>query len=192
VVAVEVDLPLGHVASVSAEPIAAAGECALVVAARNGDRAAFGELYGRYGRMVHGILLARVPRHDVDDLVHDVFLQALKRLASLRQPESFGPWLAAITRNRAMDYHRRGQDTCELPADVPGAAHPQAEAVAVLSLIRGLPEAYRETLVLRLVEGLTGPEIAARTGLTPGSVRVNLHRGMQMLRERLSVGARRT
>jgi RNA polymerase sigma-70 factor (ECF subfamily) len=59
------------------------------------------------------------------------------------------------------------------------------EALAVLALIRTLPEAYRDTLVLRLVEGLTGPEIAERTGLTPASVRVNLHRGMKLLREKL-------
>jgi RNA polymerase sigma-70 factor (ECF subfamily) len=39
--------------------------------------------------------------------------------------------------------------------------------------------------MLRLVEGMTGPEIALRTGLTEGSVRVNLHRGMKLLRERL-------
>jgi RNA polymerase sigma-70 factor (ECF subfamily) len=51
-----------------------------------------------------------------------------------------------------------------------------------------LPEAYRETLLMRLVEGLTGPEIALRTGLTPDSVRVNLHRGMKLLRERLDGG----
>jgi len=55
----------------------------------------------------------------------------------------------------------------------------------VLEVICGLPEAYRETLVLRLVEGMTGPEIANRTGLTPASVRVNLHRGMKLLREKL-------
>ncbi len=47
----------------------------------------------------------------------------------------------------------------------------------------------RETLILRLVEGMTGPEIAARTGLTPGSVRVNLHRGMQQLREKLGASS---
>ena len=64
--------------------------------------------------------------------------------------------------------------------------------MAVLAAIRRLPEAYRETLVLRLVEGLTGPEIAERTGLQPGSVRVNLHRGMQMLREALGGGGRET
>ena len=56
----------------------------------------------------------------------------------------------------------------------------------MLASIQELPEAYRETLVWRLVEGLTGPEIARRTGLTPGSVRINLFRGMAMLRERLS------
>ena len=42
----------------------------------------------------------------------------------------------------------------------------------ILDAIRGLPEAYRETLILRLVEGMTGPEIAERTGLTHQSVRV--------------------
>jgi hypothetical protein len=46
---------------------------------------------------------------------------------------------------------------------------------------------YRETLIMRLVEGMTGPEIAERTGLAAGSVRVNLHRGMKLLRERLGV-----
>jgi RNA polymerase sigma-70 factor, ECF subfamily len=54
-----------------------------------------------------------------------------------------------------------------------------------MGIIRELPEAYRETLTLRLVEGMTGPEIAGRTGLLPASVRVNLHRGMKALRERL-------
>jgi len=58
--------------------------------------------------------------------------------------------------------------------------------VKILETIRSLPKAYRETLLLRFVEGMTGPEIAARTGLTHGSVRVNLHRGMQQLRAKLT------
>ena len=57
--------------------------------------------------------------------------------------------------------------------------------MAVFSAIKDLPEAYRETLMLRLVEGMTGQEIADRTGLTAASVRVNLHRGMKLLREKL-------
>jgi RNA polymerase sigma-70 factor (ECF subfamily) len=161
------------------------GESSLVQAARDGDRTAFGELYARHARMVHGILLARAPRREVDDLVQDVFLQALRRLGSLRDPAAFGPWLASIARHRAADHFRRSGPTVELPPDLRGPVHPEDEAASVLAAIRSLPDAYRETLVLRLVEGMTGPEIARRTGLTPGSVRVNLHRGLALLRERL-------
>ena len=59
---------------------------------------------------------------------------------------------------------------------------------------RGLEALVRavDTLALRLVEGMTGPEIAERTGLTHGSVRVNLHRGMKMLREKLEAQGRVT
>src|SRR5579862_1485013 len=78
-----------------------------VTAARSGDRDAFGRLYDRYARMVHGVLLARVPVSEVDDLVQDVFLLALRRLSTLREIGSFGAWLAAIARNRANDFHRR-------------------------------------------------------------------------------------
>ena len=64
-------------------------------------------------------------------------------------------------------------------------AHECLEAHRALAAIRALPEAYRDTLMLRLVEGMTGPEIAWRTGLTPESVRVNLCRGMKLLRHAL-------
>src|SRR5438477_574372 len=60
-----------------------------------------------------------------------------------------------------------------------------SEAEQVLLAIRSLPEAYREPLILRLVEGMSGPEIAEQVGMTPESVRVNLHRGMKQLREKL-------
>ncbi len=155
------------------------------MAARGGDRAAFGRLYELYGRMVHGIILARVPRAEVDDLVQDVFVLALRRLPALREVDAFGGWLAMIARNRSADYHRRSEDTEELNDVHAGRSGPDPEALAALEAIRSLPEAYRETLMLRLVEGMTGPEIASRTGLTPESVRVNLHRGMKLLRAKL-------
>jgi RNA polymerase sigma-70 factor (ECF subfamily) len=135
-----------------------------------------------------------VPANDVDDLVQDVFLRALPRIGDLRDVTRFGPWLAAITRNRANDYHRQNravaavtESLSENEEDLPASrTAPDAEAAKILALVRSLREAYREPLILRLVEGMTGPEIAARTGLTPGSVRVNLHRGMQQLREKLN------
>jgi len=155
------------------------------VAAQHQDPAAFAELYLQFARTVHGILLARVPRAEVDDLVQDVFLQAMQHLPALRDPSAFGGWIAAIARNRAVDHFRQAPPPAELVDDIAAADRVRAEALAVMAIIRGLPEAYRETLTLRLVEGMTGPEIAARTGLTEGSVRVNLHRGMKQLRERL-------
>jgi RNA polymerase sigma-70 factor, ECF subfamily len=162
---------------------------ALVRAAQHGDRFAFGLLYARYSRMVHAMLLSRVPPSDAEDLVQDVFLQALPRLASLREISKFPGWLASIARNRAVDFHRGTKSNAPLDEEYTSSeaqherSHASAEAHAVLTAIRSLPDTYREPLILRLVEGMTGPEIAARTGLTHGSVRVNLHRGMQQLRE---------
>ncbi len=182
----------------------ASDDAILVRAAQAGDRAAFGRLYERHARMVHGVLLAKVPVSAVDDLLQDVFLRALRRLSTLRESGSFGAWLVTIARNLANDYHRRSLPEDPLADDVPetalrendlGRGNSRAEyraaehagsAAAIFHAIRSLPDAYRETLILRLVEGLTGPEIAARTGLTHGSVRVNLHRGMEQLRAKLS------
>jgi RNA polymerase sigma-70 factor (ECF subfamily) len=170
-------------------------EAELIRAAQTGDRGAFGALYHRYARMVHGILLTRVPHGAVEDLVQDVFLAALPRVASLRDASRFGGWLAAIARNRAADFHRRARPIAEYSEETdaredggPSGKTSGAEAMVILDAIRSLPEAYRETLILRLVEGMTGPEIAAQTGLTHGSVRVNLHRGMQQLRKILGGG----
>lgn len=167
---------------------------ALVRAARAGDRSAFGLLYDRYARMVHGILLCRVPPREVDDLVQEVFLLALRKLDSLRDFSRFGAWLSTITRNRANDYYRKASPVdraTDSGTEEPGESRTndhalEQEAAMTLAVLRTLPETYRESLTLRLVEGMTGPEIAARMGLTHGSVRVNLHRGMQMLREKLA------
>jgi RNA polymerase sigma-70 factor (ECF subfamily) len=163
-------------------------EDGLVRAAAQGDRAAFGELYSRYARIVHGILLARVPPADAEDLVQDVFLCAMNQIGALRTPAAFPGWLAAIARHRAMDHFRAARNFAPLDdrvARTRGTNGANTGAFEVLELIRSLPEAYRETLILRLVEGMTGLEIAARTGLTPESVRVNLCRGMKMLRRLL-------
>jgi len=159
----------------------------LVRDAQRGDREAFAQLYQRFARMVHGIVLARIDRTDVDDVVQDVFVNALDRLGDLREPAAFGGWLAAIARHRAADYGRRRMVTDSLESDAVSCSDSdQLGALAVLDAVRSLPDAYRETLTLRLVEGMTGAEIAERTGLTPASVRVNLHRGMKLLREKLT------
>lgn len=157
----------------------------LVAAARAGDRQAWTALYRHFHGLVHGVLLANAPRCEVEDLAQDVFMRAYAKLSSLRDAALFGPWIATLARNRARDFHRAAKASVPLPETLTALEETHAESLAVLALVRTLPEAYRETLILRFVEGMTGPEIAAATGLTPGSVRVNLHRGTQMLREKL-------
>ena len=160
-------------------------DAATIRAVAAGDQEAFSRFYACYVRMVHAILLGRVPRRDVDDLVQEVFLSAYTRIGELRDAAAIGGWLAAIARNRATDYLRQTREQVELPEELPGGDPIEAETLAILDVVRKLPEAYRETLLMRLVEGMSGNEIAERTGLTPASVRVNLHRGMKLLRQKL-------
>lgn len=159
----------------------------LVERISQGDQEAFNELYRMFAPMVHGIILARVPRDEVEDIVQEVFISAYKSLHNLRDKNAVGAWLAMIARNNAAEFYRYRKLTEELPETLEHHDSPKTEANEILTAIRALPEAYRETLVMRLVEGMTGQEISEQTGLTPLSVRVNLHRGMKLLRQKLGI-----
>src|SRR5881392_4514430 len=110
-------------------------EVMLVKAVLAGERDRFGRLYEMYAPLVHGVLLARVPRDEVDDLVQDIFLHALRKLHTLRNPTAFGPWIAMIARNRAMDFHRASRDTVELSEDLRSADSSQSKAEEILAVI---------------------------------------------------------
>lgn len=160
-----------------------------MAAAAAGDRDAFGELYRRFSTAVHGTLLARLDPSEAEDMVQEVFLEGWQKLEQLRDAESFGAWICAIARRRAIDLVRRTARSEPLPEDlvIAARAEPDLDAKLALEAIHSLAEAYREPLLLRLLGGLSGEEIAEVTGLTPGSVRVNLHRGFRLLRERMGV-----
>jgi RNA polymerase sigma-70 factor (ECF subfamily) len=156
----------------------------LVIAAQRGDRIAFSHLYGRFHAVVHAIVLARVSARDASDVVQDAFADAWAKLRSVRDPSAFPGWLLKLARNRAIDHARKARPITAID-DLAIEPPPHVEAAAALRALRELPDTYRETMIMRLVEGLSGPEIAERTGMTPESVRVHLHRGMKLLRERL-------
>ena len=170
-----------------AGPAAPALDSSLVSRALDGDEPAFRALYERHAPMVHAVLLSRAPRGEADDLMQEVFLAAWRALHQLRQGGHVGAWLAAIARHAAhrgrAQAGRHATETLSAePADPRAAPDSRLDVLAVL--LR-LPEAYRETLAMRLVEGLTGPQIAEATGMTHGSVRVNLSRGMKLLKDAL-------
>lgn len=191
-------LPMAPAAALLEEPRAEAAArerqravwLSWVAAARRGDHEAFTALHGHFGKLVHAIMIARVPAAEASDLVQDVFLLVFQKLSSLEDDQAFPGWLTQLARNRALR-HLRDERRSEPLEDAPQQAAPDRsgapDAKKVLLALQQLPEAYAETMAMRLIEGMTGPEIAERTGLTPGSVRVNLHRGMAMLREKLGL-----
>ncbi|HZS41381.1 MAG TPA: sigma-70 family RNA polymerase sigma factor [Polyangia bacterium] len=166
----------------------------LIRSAAQGDERAFAALHARYKKWVHAILLARLPPSDAEDQVQEVFLLAWKKLSQLDDTAGFGSWLGAIARHRAIECYRRRRPTEPLASSWPdlrsASSADLADAHRALAAIQSLPEAYRETLVMRLCEGMSGPEIADVTGLEHGSVRINLHRGMKLLREKLGIEER--
>jgi RNA polymerase sigma-70 factor (ECF subfamily) len=172
------------------------GDEPIVRAAARGDRSAWTRLYARFAPVIHGLLLLSMSRNEAEDLTQEVFLRAMSKLGDLRDPSAIGAWLCQIARNEAATWARqsaRRKDRMQARLTQLRQSHPDAptapplDSDAVLDHVRHLPEAYRETLVLRLVCGLTGPQIAAATGMTEGSVRVNLFRGMSLLREALNI-----
>jgi len=167
----------------------------LVTAAQHGDRAAFAELYRRYSGMVRTIARRRLRPDEVSDAVQEAFFRAWRRLKTLRNTAAFGRWIATITRNVVCDAERERSSPAATPEQEPrkpDTQYDEMQARVVLSALRSLPKAYRTTLTLRLLQGMTAPEIADRTGLSPASVRVNLHRGMKLLRHQLERGTTRT
>lgn len=168
----------------------------LVALARRGDRGSWSTLYDIYAPVVHAVLLLRVGYPDADDLTQEVFIAAMRKIGSLRNDATFSSWLLSIARRRAGTLFRvRSLFRRSLPraaegrpghADAPAIRESSLTPRQLLQAIRSLPAAYQETLALRLIEQLQGPEIARRLGLTHGSVRVNLARGMKLLREKLA------
>jgi len=175
----------------SREPLvttAARDVAPVVAAAQGGAPGAFEEIHRRFARVVHGIALAHVGPSDAEDVTQEVFARVHRTLGSLRDPAAFPAWICRVARNAARDHvrsARRRPASAPLPDDraaPPAAAGDEELRALALRCLARLPEAYRETLFLRLAEGLSGPEIAERTGMTGDSVRVNLCRGMAMLR----------
>ena len=138
------------------------------------------------------------PTADLEDLVHDIFLVALRKGFGFRGEASIDTWLFRITHNEVRAKRRRGrlrqlllgrnQDTL-----VPPSPHtPQQELerreqhVRLYRALDRLPDSYRTTLILYEIEDLSSQQIAALTETSVGSVWVRLHRGRQRLVELLA------
>lgn len=173
----------------------------LVRRAKTGDRAAFEELVRRTSRLVFARLyLDTGNAHRAEDLLQDTYLQAFRSVRQLADPAGFRPWLLSIAHNALIDAARRDarQKRAGLPRSdtplsaVPSAAPPPDDSAQreetrqrVLAVLRSLPEEQRLPLTLRYIVGADYETISTQLGLTNGSLRGLLHRGLKALRERL-------
>jgi RNA polymerase sigma-70 factor (ECF subfamily) len=177
-------------------------EEALVRSARSGDRAAFEELVRRTTRLVFARLyLDTGDRHRAEDLVQETMLAAFRRLRTLQAAHGFRSWLLRIAQNVAIDAarregrHKRAAPTHGDPTVLERISGPgprpdeQAEQREmrgqVLAILRSLPEEYRMPLMLRYVAGSDYETICMELGLSNGSLRGLLHRGLKLLRTKL-------
>lgn len=168
----------------------------LVIRARSGDAASFGELVARYLRPAYSVALSVTGRHqDAEDAVQESFMVALERLEECRNPDRFAGWLLAIVRNRSRNLIRReslrGGD--EIPANV-SSPGPSPERAADMSALRSrltealntLSEVQREIVLLHDLEGWRHAEIAEKLGMPSGTVRSHLHFARKALRVQLA------
>ncbi|HWY86539.1 MAG TPA: sigma-70 family RNA polymerase sigma factor [Gemmataceae bacterium] len=172
----------------------------LVRSAQRGDRAAFEELVRRVSRLVLASLyLETGDTHHAEDLLQETLLTAFRSLDQLQEPGKFRAWLLRIAHNQAIDAARRDlRQKRHLGPNMPiglsrDVAMPAPEEEAergelrqqVLAVLRALPEEYRLPLTLRYLAGADYETIQIQMGLTNGSLRGLLHRGMKMLRAEL-------
>jgi RNA polymerase sigma-70 factor (ECF subfamily) len=172
-------------------------EDTLVERAQGGDRAAFEELVRRTSRLVYARLyLETGDRHQAEDLLQETLLTAFRTLGQLTQADRFRPWILRIAQNAAIDAvrHETRKKRTPVPAllqfrqDALETARPEAHAEReelrqqVLAILRELPEEYRLPLTLRYLVGADYETIQTQMGLTNGSLRGLLRRGMERLR----------
>jgi RNA polymerase sigma-70 factor, ECF subfamily len=174
----------------------------LVRKAQTGDRAAFGELVRRTSRLVYARLYIETgDRHFAEDLLQETWILAYRSLGRLNNPGSLRSWLLAIAQNVLAEAVRRNSRQKRSPP--PRAdAHFLAEVASsqptpvqhaeradthdkVLAVLRSLPEEYCSALSLRYLAGADYETIETQLGLSNGSLRGLLHRGLKMLRSRL-------
>ena len=162
---------------------------------RSGDLEQLSELFERHHRRLYQFFLKLARDRSVaEDLVQEVFVRVLKYRHTWRDEAEFVPWMFALARNAAVDHFRsRTRDGKRDAAAVPDLVLQPAHAVERLeeleratqlraALDRLAPD-KREVLLLARFGELKHERIAAMLGISPGAVRVRLHRALKELRE---------
>jgi RNA polymerase sigma-70 factor (ECF subfamily) len=182
-------------------------ELHLVEALQHGDRSACNDLVERYAGKIYGVAL-RLTRHpnEAEEVLQETFIAACRGVEDFQARSSLGTWLYRIATNNGLMRMRRQQpdvvsvedlevdgfETLE-PIDLaPWPIEPEADVLSeelrqeMARAVDELPESLRAAFVLRDLEGLSTDEAAEVLDITPGALKVRLHRARLALRESLS------
>jgi RNA polymerase sigma-70 factor (ECF subfamily) len=173
----------------------------LVARATGGLEGSFEELVRRYQRPISAYVYRMVGDYEAAlDLTQEIFIKVYSSLARYRSEFKFSTWIYKIAHNCAVDHLRRSAgraqslnhglegETYELPIES-GRLSPEQESERkerkseIESVVRSLPSAYRELIVLRHSQDLTYEEIVEVTGLPLGTVKNRLFRAREMMRQ---------
>lgn len=171
---------------------------ALVLASQKGDRAAFEELVRRSARLVFSRLyLETGDSHKAEDLAQETFLVGWRNIRQVTDARGFRSWLFSVAHSVLVDSVRsegrkkrsaKRQDA-DVLLSIPDSRLPPDESAQheeskqqVLAVLRSLPEEYRLPITLRYVAGADYDTIGRQLGLSNGSLRGLLNRGMAKLR----------
>ncbi len=162
---------------------------------QHGDEEAFRLLYRRHTPAVYGLVVRMMggPGPDVDDVVQDAWLRAVRGLPAFAWRSSLRTWITGIAVNRVREHFRRARrrrDDGDL-ADAPPPSMPPTDPGMRMDLedaLRALPEGYRAVLLLHDWEGYTHPEISERLEIAVGTSRSQLFHARRALRRMLGDG----
>ncbi|MDA1081695.1 MAG: RNA polymerase sigma factor [Gemmatimonadetes bacterium] len=154
----------------------------------NGDEAAFRSLYRRHTPALYAFACRMMGGEspDVDDVVQDAWLRAVRAIGEFGWRSSLRTWLSSIVLNCCRE---RWREKIQPSSDGLDSAAPTADLNLRLDLeaaVAALPPGYRAVLILHDVEGYTHDEIAERLGMQPGTSKSQLFHARRALRNRLS------
>lgn len=157
-----------------------------------GNRSAQQELYSRYSGVLFGICMKYSRnRTEAEDNLHDSFLIIFDKIHQYRSRGSFEGWLKRITVNTVLQKYRKSEPLTliedrledetgeeeDLKTDIPLAT--------LLKYIQELPNRYRLTFNMYVLDGFTHREISEKLGTSEGTSKSNLARARNILKERI-------
>jgi RNA polymerase sigma-70 factor, ECF subfamily len=164
----------------------------LIRAVLGGDKSSFAELVRRYERAVWTTAWNVLrDHHTAQDATQNAFVEAYRKLGSLRQPELFGVWVLRIAHREALRIGRSNAAAVPLDAavDIPGGDLRSSlvdDSGEILAAVGGLPDHERLVIALHYFDGHPVAEVARLTARPVGTVTKQLSRAIERLKTILS------